>query len=859
MYHNMKQYLLSIFVLLGTLAPDFVKAQRYSYDTVSFNPAHLRNMFTTNNAECMSVAVQSDGKLVVALVEATVPRFCVARLLPNGSPDPSFGTGGMVYIGFGTGTNAQAKVVKVHPNTGAIFVAGKVDSTSPMFGVAKLNSNGTLNNTFGSGNGLALYDLDNNSSVNEDPNDMIIDGNLVYVAGNVGYDRIGIVCFDASDGSLNIGFGSDGIRIILANNFYTGGLTAECNSMLLIGDNLYVVGRWNDNTKYKIAVAAINKFNGNFYSGFNSGSPYVGYDIDPSSQYYFHVNDAKLDPKGRLAVTGTRSDGSTTESFIYYIKTTGTSPTQDSSIFNIASAITILPDHYGAVVFSAYDLYRVEGKRWESFIDLPTNFTPRNSFIFGGKIYCYGVSNDKPVIYRFNILKQLDIDFKGPDVVTQLSIHSYAIHNGRGYYNYTWSIIGSNVDMQDIGLNNMRYVTFKNNAPENIIIRCAIDSAGYILNTLVKNVRVIPLQILGPKELYSGSAHMYNININQNYLYSYTFSWSYSGSGVVIDGRLGPTPFLNFSEASTSGVLTVTLTHSQIPQPAVLSLPITVSAYNPIPHSIIGRVKVGRKRMESYSVIPNDIRLYYLWKYQPNVNNSGNAVNVVVDKGPKASVYFPENAPSGTLICYVFKSELGFYPDLFDELSNTPDIGPIDTLFLPLTLIDAKDDLSALLESPLCEVQLINCDDLYINEFEISSTNIKNINSGCIPGGYSDFIGPDFSDTLYLGEVYKIKLKAGGTQSANAYYGIWLDYDNDGNFNQPHEMLAYSTLSDSMYITDYIVLKNKSEYNGNVARLRVRVRKDSPFAPSEFCPKANDLGETEDYMVILIQRENLEA
>src|SRR4051794_4940841 len=47
----------------------------------------------------VAVAVQSDGKVVVAAVSAEHP--AVLRYLPDGSLDTSFGTGGVVPLSFG--------------------------------------------------------------------------------------------------------------------------------------------------------------------------------------------------------------------------------------------------------------------------------------------------------------------------------------------------------------------------------------------------------------------------------------------------------------------------------------------------------------------------------------------------------------------------------------------------------------------------------------------------------------------------------------------------------------------------------------------------------------------------------------
>lgn len=100
-----------------------------------------------------SLALQSDGKIVAA--GGGTGYFAVERLNTNGTLDSTFGTGGQVLTEFTTGMEATAHAVLVQPN-GKILVAG-VDTISGYHGgstfpaLARYNSNGTLDGTFGSG------------------------------------------------------------------------------------------------------------------------------------------------------------------------------------------------------------------------------------------------------------------------------------------------------------------------------------------------------------------------------------------------------------------------------------------------------------------------------------------------------------------------------------------------------------------------------------------------------------------------------------------------------------------------------------------------------------------------------------
>ena len=100
------------------------------------------------------LAVQPDGKIVVVgYSEAEtwdpsvwVTDFVVARYLPDGKPDATFGAGGQVLTHFGAESSDIASAVSVEDN-GKIVVAG---SAGAGFALARYASDGKLDPSFGS-------------------------------------------------------------------------------------------------------------------------------------------------------------------------------------------------------------------------------------------------------------------------------------------------------------------------------------------------------------------------------------------------------------------------------------------------------------------------------------------------------------------------------------------------------------------------------------------------------------------------------------------------------------------------------------------------------------------------------------
>jgi uncharacterized delta-60 repeat protein len=99
-----------------------------------------------------ALALQSDGKIVMVGGGRNgnfgQMSFAAVRLLPNGSFDSSFGTGGIATVPIGT--SAIATAVVIQPD-GKIALAGTAVVSHNEFAAARLNPNGTLDTSFGTG------------------------------------------------------------------------------------------------------------------------------------------------------------------------------------------------------------------------------------------------------------------------------------------------------------------------------------------------------------------------------------------------------------------------------------------------------------------------------------------------------------------------------------------------------------------------------------------------------------------------------------------------------------------------------------------------------------------------------------
>jgi uncharacterized delta-60 repeat protein len=103
------------------------------------------------------VALGPDGSILIAgSSSGGGSDMAVVRLRPNGSPDPGFGVEGRARVGFGG--NDFAYSMALAPD-GKILVAGGTSAGGTIdFAVARLQPNGSLDTTFGTG-GKAVVDL----------------------------------------------------------------------------------------------------------------------------------------------------------------------------------------------------------------------------------------------------------------------------------------------------------------------------------------------------------------------------------------------------------------------------------------------------------------------------------------------------------------------------------------------------------------------------------------------------------------------------------------------------------------------------------------------------------------------------
>lgn len=163
--------------------------------------------FAGDPAIARDVVIQSDGKIVV--VGEVVPgvfNMVIARLNSNGALDTGFGTAGVVTEDFGFSAAANAVALQ---GDGKIVVGGRMFAGDQNFAIIRLDGNGDFDNSF-SGDGLLDIDIVNSDEIN----DIAIqsDGKIILVGStdNLGASDYGIARLN-TNGSLDNTFNGTGI------------------------------------------------------------------------------------------------------------------------------------------------------------------------------------------------------------------------------------------------------------------------------------------------------------------------------------------------------------------------------------------------------------------------------------------------------------------------------------------------------------------------------------------------------------------------------------------------------------------------------------------------------------------------
>ena len=251
-----------------------------------------------------SVAVQSDGKIVVAGSSydgSSNIDFALVRYNPNGSLDPSFNGTGKVTTAIGNGDDYGSSVA-VAPD-GKIIVAGSSynGSSNADFALVRYNSNGSLDPSF-NGNGKVTTAIGNGGDVG---NSVAVqpDGKIVVGGSslNGSTPHFALVRYNPN-GSLDLSFNGTGkVTTAIGNSSSEGrSLAVQPDGKIIVAGYSYNGGNYED-----FALVRYNP-NGSLDPSFN-GTGKVTTAIGNSSDIGHSV---AVQPDGKIVIAGSSYNGS---------------------------------------------------------------------------------------------------------------------------------------------------------------------------------------------------------------------------------------------------------------------------------------------------------------------------------------------------------------------------------------------------------------------------------------------------------------------------------------------------------------------------------------------------------------------
>ena len=247
----------------------------------------------------VSVLVQPDGRILIAGISfhPGANPWAIMRFNADGSPDATFGVGGIASEPADTATTTLPTAMALQPD-GKILMTGRQGSAGTEdFGLTRRNADGSPDLSFGV-NGWAIWDI---NSTNDQPGSILVqaDGRIVLsgvAAINTSPFDWGVTLLRCnSDGSLDGTFGIGGITTGYVDSDYL----PVVSSAFQADGKIVTAAFFNDGGNWKVLVQRYTA----------AGSPDPTFDLDGSvitdptvsSEWAY---DVLIQPDQKIVVTG---------------------------------------------------------------------------------------------------------------------------------------------------------------------------------------------------------------------------------------------------------------------------------------------------------------------------------------------------------------------------------------------------------------------------------------------------------------------------------------------------------------------------------------------------------------------------
>ncbi len=283
----------SVALLLGSRE---IRADEVVLDTSFSDDGWTASLFGGFQSEANAVAIDSNGRIVVAGYTVTTPEdedeisaFLVARYTANGALDATFGTGGFTATPF-NGGSGEAKITAI-----AIDSSGRIVATGNLYpaamALARYTPEGLLDPTF-DGDGKLATSLNGAFEASA----IVIDSSgRILVAGRAAGAKPVIARF-LEDGTADVTFDGDGMAVLIppdVSAWTPTGLALDSPGRIVVAGS---GGTWPDLNFLAMRLLSDGTLDPSF-SGDGSATTSIG-----SSQDY--ANALAIDAADRILLAG---------------------------------------------------------------------------------------------------------------------------------------------------------------------------------------------------------------------------------------------------------------------------------------------------------------------------------------------------------------------------------------------------------------------------------------------------------------------------------------------------------------------------------------------------------------------------
>lgn len=357
--------------------------------------------------------LQSDGKIVVGgyRYNNTEGDFLLARINVDGTMDTSFGTNGVAT--FDNGGSEVAESFEIMQD-GNFIISGYTDDN---FTMAKVKSNGSIDQTFGQNGWLIAEFVDlptysKSTSINAA-------GRIVLAGfGMDGYTNKAVFAVMAfnPDGTMDSSFGEDGkvsFHVGYDNDFGLRVLQLE-DGKILIGGHSYF-DKWP--LRYEIAVTKLNA-DGTFDMSYGTEGIFKTRFLEDGENY---LQDMALQEDGKLVITGTANEDGANDFGVTRVTANGQ---LDETFGESGKVITKIDDNYGV----SYNIaLQSDGKIVVSGDAVPFDGGNAQFFIaryLNPTLAVQDVKNATVALYPNPASDQITLDWKGSTKEYQAEIYN---------------------------------------------------------------------------------------------------------------------------------------------------------------------------------------------------------------------------------------------------------------------------------------------------------------------------------------------------------------------------------------------------------------------------------------------------